>query len=92
MAEELSEQYAYDIREVVENTLKSRGAKSSEVLLIMASPAPVKRRQGIYRYQELMRFARTRNTPALVDAIYGYALSNRREEISLPEINPTDMF
>ena len=92
LAEELSEQYANGIREIVENTLKSRGAKSSEVLLIMASPAPVKRRQGIYRYQVLMRFARTRNTPALVEAIYDYALSNRREEISFPEINPMDMF
>ena len=78
---------------------KSRMALSSRPLRVacrmpamVASPAPMKKRQGLFRYETLMKLVRTKHTAAVIDAIYTLCNERRRSEMGNVEINPVDMF
>lgn len=88
----MSEAFAAGLGEALAGALKADGADPRELLFLFASPAPVRRRQGQYRYQVLGKLARTKHTVAALRAIYGYYDANRTGEASGVEINPQDMF
>ena len=88
----ISESFAAGLREAVKDALVSAGADPRELLFLFASPAPLKRKQGQYRYQVLLKLARTKHTAAALAAIYAYYDERRPNEASGVEINPQDMF
>ena len=52
----------------------------------------MKKRQGLFRYETLMKLVRTKHTAAVIDAIYTLCNERRRSEMGNVEINPVDMF
>jgi len=88
----ISESFAAGLREAVKDALVSAGTDPRELLFLFASPAPLKRKQGQYRYQVLLKLARTKHTAAALAAIYAYYDERRPNEASGVEINPQDMF
>ena len=70
--------------------LGTEGAQ--DLLLLVASPAPIRRKQGIYRYQVLIKLLRTKRTAAVIRLVYDFAAAHRNELFALLEVNPQDMF
>ena len=87
-----TERCAAGLKEAMEAALKAAGANPGELLFIDASPAPVRRREGLYRYQVLAKLARTKHTAAAVRAAYGYQDAHRQPGMGDVEINPANMF
>lgn len=87
-----SEKCAKALQKVIEDALKSDGGDERELLCLYASPAPILRRQGLYRYQVLIKLARTKHTQAALDALYNYSQLNRSQFESSLEINPQNLF
>ncbi|MDD3920363.1 MAG: primosomal protein N', partial [Eubacteriales bacterium] len=76
-----------------ETLLQALGEKNAaQLLYLCASPAPVRRRQGVYRYQVLVKLLRTANTASALNAIYRYTAAHRTEAFTTLEVNPGDMF
>lgn len=90
--EMISQRYEEGVREVIEEALRTHGGDVRELLLALASPAPVKKRQGLFRYQVLIKTVRTKNTSAVINAVYDYTDAHRCAELAALEVNPTDMF
>jgi primosomal protein N' len=63
-----------------------------ELLYLNAAPAPIRWKQGMYRYQVLAKLLRTRHTADALRAVYAYADAHRDAEFVSLEINPSDMF
>ena len=57
-----------------------------------ASPAPIRRKQGNYRYQILIKLLRTKRTSSVIRLVYAFAAAHRNELFALLEVNPQDMF
>ena len=91
-AEQLSEEAAEGIRRALESVIAKNGGSKREVLLVLASPSPVKKRQGEYRYQVLIKLARTKNASDMIDAVYDYMAKKDPHGLSAIQINPNDMF
>ena len=72
--------------------LEKRGLDPAQLLLILAAPAPVKRRQAMYRYHVLVKLLRTGNTAGMISEIYRYADANRSLCFTALLVNPQDMF
>jgi primosomal protein N' (replication factor Y) len=72
--------------------LLALGACKDELLYVSAGPAPIKKRQGVYRYQALLKLRRTRHTPSAIQAAYAYADQNRPATFAALEINPGDLY
>lgn len=66
--------------------------KVPDILMLVSSPAPIKRKQGNYRYQILIKLLRTKRTGALIHAVYRYVNSHASELFAVLEVNPQDMF
>ncbi|MBQ9832285.1 MAG: primosomal protein N', partial [Clostridia bacterium] len=86
-----SEKYMLAIEKEVKQALASNGANIGELMLMYASPAPIKRREGLYRYQVIMKLARTKHTAKALEAVYSYIEEHPAEHIASVEINPDDM-
>ena len=82
---------AQGLRQSIEDALVQAGGTAQELLLLDASPAPVKRREGLYRYQVLARLARTKHTAAAVRAAYAYHDAHWKAGMGDVEINPGSM-
>ena len=80
--------FAKGVEAAVRNALGDAG---EELLYCCASPSPVKRKQGLYRYQVLLKLKRTQRTAGALQAIYDYASHHRGELFATLEINPGDM-
>lgn len=87
-----SEKCADALREVIERALELDGGEARELLWLYASPAPIIRRQGLYRYQVLLKLARTKHTQAAINALYDYSQTNRSQYQTALEINPQNLF
>ena len=87
-----AERCAAGLRAAIEAALTEAGTTLHELLMLEASPAPVKRREGLYRYQVLARLARTKNTAAAIRAAYAYHDAHRQAGMGDVEINPGNMF
>ncbi len=91
LAEETN-RIAAGLKEAVEAALAAAGATGPELLYLEASPAPIRRREGVYRYQVLLKLARTKHTAAAIRAAYAFHDIHRRPGMSEIEVNPTNMF
>lgn len=88
----LNERFAAEMKQRIYAALDAQGASRQELLFMVASPAPMKKRQGLFRYETLMKLVRTKHTAAVIDAIYALCDERRRSEMGNVEINPADMF
>ena len=84
------ERYGARLETEIRALLGTEGAQ--DLLLLVASPAPIRRKQGIYRYQVLIKLLRTKRTAAVIRLVYDFAAAHRNELFALLEVNPQDMF
>ncbi len=87
-----SDAFAQGVKEAVLEAYRAQGANEKELLLLVSSPAPIKRKLSLYRFQTLIRLARTKNMAEAVNAAYAYAEAHRDATLSAFEVNPSDMF
>ena len=90
--DDMNERFAAEMKQRIYPALDAQGASRQELLFMVASPAPMKKRQGLFRYETLMKLVRTKHTAAVIDAIYTLCNERRRSEMGNVEINPADMF
>ena len=90
--DDMNERFAAEMKQRIYTALDAQGASRQELLFMVASPAPMKKRQGLFRYETLMKLVRTKHTAAVIDAIYTLCNERRRSEMGNVEINPADMF
>ena len=90
--DDMNERFAAEMKQRIYAALDAQGASRQELLFMVASPAPMKKRQGLFRYETLMKLVRTKHTAAVIDAIYTLCNERRRSEMGNVEINPVDMF
>ncbi len=88
----LNDGFADELKRRIYGTLDALGASRQEMLFMVASPAPMKKRQGLYRYETLIKLVRTKHTAAVIETIYTVHNALRRIEMGNVEINPSDMF
>lgn len=81
--------YAKMMEQVI---LSSLGVHSSDLLLVHASPAPIMRIAGMFRFQILFKLLRTSRLKNVLKAVYAFENENRGEYTEKIEINPVDMF
>ena len=84
---------AHRYAEKLEKALREAlGADANrDLLLYCASPAPIKRKQGSYRYQILIKLLRTVRTPDTIRCIYAFTSAHASDLFASIEINPQDM-
>lgn len=87
-----SSSFAKGLEEAVKAALAAAGGDPRAVLFSGAGPAPIRRKQGLYRYQALLKLARTAQAGAALKAAYAYAAPRRGEGFGTLEVNPNDMF
>lgn len=84
------EAFAKELEAKVRETLGEEGR--GDLLLLLASPAPIARIAGQYRYQILLKILRTKRLPALLRTVYDFETEHREGGFGKVEINPQDMF
>ena len=89
---EAEERFALGLKDAILKALKAQGADERELLFMVWGEAPIKRIDGKYRRQIVLKLARTKHTPKAVDAIYSYSNAHRSEYFCSLELNPGDMF
>lgn len=89
---EAEERFAQGLKDAILQALKAQGADERELLFMVWGEAPIKRIDGKYRRQIVLKLARTKHTPKAVDAIYSYSNAHRSEYFCSLELNPGDMF
>ena len=62
-----------------------------ELLLYCCSPCQIHRKQGMYRWQILIKLFRTAKTADVIRTVYRYSDEHRSELFAAVEINPQDM-
>lgn len=82
--------YAKQLEKIILDSLGKEHA--SDLLLIHASPAPIARIAGMFRYQILFKILRTGRLKTVLQQIYRFENENRGEGTEKMEINPADMF
>ena len=87
---EAGERYGARLEEEIRALLGQEGAQ--DLLLLVSSPAPIRRKQGNYRYQVLIKLLRTKRTASVIRLVYDFATAHRNELFALLEVNPQDMF
>ncbi len=81
--------YANRLQQRLHALLGTGGAH--DLLLFCASPAPIRRKRGSYRYQVLIKLMRTARTAEAIRLIYAFAAEQRNELPAMVEVNPQDM-
>ncbi|MCE5235815.1 MAG: primosomal protein N', partial [Eubacteriales bacterium] len=89
---EACDAFALGVREAVLNAYRALNANEKELLLLISAPAPIKRSFAQYRFQTLIKLARTKNTPEAINAVYAYADNHRDAYMSALEVNPANLF
>lgn len=84
------ERFAIGLEQAVLAALGEEYAQ--ELLILHASEAPIYKKQGVYRYQVLIKLLRTKRTAAALQAVYSYTGEHRGERFATLEINPGDLF
>lgn len=84
------EGYAKRLEQIILDSLGREHA--SDLLLVHASPAPVARIAGMFRYQILFKILRTGRLKTVLKELYRFENENRGEGTEKIEINPVDMF
>jgi primosomal protein N' (replication factor Y) len=81
--------FAEGLESALQKSLGEEGKKA--LLLYCASEAPIRRLQGQYRYQVLIKLLRTKETPEAIRTVYDFADHHRNDLFALVEVNPQDM-
>ena len=82
-------EYARSLETDLRTALGPEG--QSDLLLLMAAPAPIARIAGQNRYQILAKLLRTKRLPQALHAVYDFETSHREDGYLKIEINPQDM-
>ena len=82
-------QYSAELQKALFERLGANAEK--DILLYSASPAPIKRKQGEYRFQILIKLLRTARLSDAIQTIYTFAGDHRSETFAMVEVNPQDM-
>ncbi len=90
--QEECEAFTAGLELALRETIADAGGDARELLFACGMPAPVKRRQSLFRYQTLLKLARTKNAPAAIKRLYAYTDEHRTEHVCGVEINPNNMF
>ncbi len=88
----LAEESAAALKPILSEAICQNGGDARELLMLYASPAPISRRQGLFRYQVLVKLARTKSTQFALDALYAYMQEHRNACRVHIEINPQNLF
>lgn len=78
----------------VTDALLTELAKSSsenELIFVMPGAAPIRKRDGEFRYAVIVKLARTAHTARAIEAVYAYAYEKPEECCRTIEVNPQDM-
>jgi len=86
---ESGERYGRALEAALRETLGSDGEQ--DLLMLTCSPAPIKRKQGSYRYQVLIKLLRTKRTAAALRTVYEFEAQHRNELFATLEVNPQNM-
>ena len=89
-AAEASGRFSSGVTEAILSTLGAHGAEN-ELIFVMPGAAPIRKRDGEYRYAVIVKLARTAHTAYAIEAIYSYAAEKPEESCRGIEINPQDM-
>jgi primosomal protein N' (replication factor Y) len=76
---------------VLRKAIQELGGEAIELLFSVSSPSPMKKRQGLFRHQILIKLLRTKNTSALITKLYALAEENRTPHFIALEVNPGEM-
>ncbi len=79
---------AKGLREAIEQAL---GMYKKELLYISAAPAPVYRKQNVYRHQVLIKLLRSSHTTDALNALYAYLDEHVPSCFASLEVNPGDL-
>ena len=90
LAASLSNRFAELAENRLVNTLKLFDAEK-ELLFISAGPAPIRRRENLYRYSVIIKLARTKNTSRAVSVLWDIADGFNEDGFRGIDINPNDM-
>lgn len=88
----LSDEFSEGLRSAVLSALKETGGDERELMFLFSAPAPIRKKQGLYRSETLMKLLRTKHTASAIRAVYAYYDARRPEGSGGVEINPGDMF
>ena len=86
---ESGERYGRALEAALLDLLGSEGRQ--DLLMLSCSPAPIRKKQGSYRYQVLIKLLRTKRTASVLRLIYDFEAAHRNELFALLEVNPQDM-
>ena len=89
-AAEAAELFAAEAEKAVTGSLKGDEAEK-ELLFVSHGPAPIRKRDDLYRYAVIIKLARTKHTSKAVTALWSLADSYNVEGFRGVEINPNDL-
>ncbi|MBR3486729.1 MAG: primosomal protein N' [Clostridia bacterium] len=89
-AAELASEFSEAAEKTIAETLKPHDAMN-ELLFIGWGPAPIRKRDDLFRYSVIIKLARTKHTSLAVNALWKLSDSNRTDGFRGVEINPTDL-
>ncbi len=82
--------YARELETALRAMLGTAGR--NDLLLLSASPAPIARISGLYRYQIVLKLLRTARLSAMLETIYRFDRDAALEHPTMIEINPQEMY
>ncbi len=82
-------QYAQALEKELGAYLGEAGKR--DLLLFSAADAPIRKKQGQYRFQILMKLLRTERVGGAIKTIYSFANAHRGTLYAMVEVNPQDM-
>ncbi len=85
-----SDDFAVKAADALKKALLPLDAEN-EILFITAGPAPIRRREGLYRYSVIIKLVRAKNTSTAINALRQLADGVRMEGFRGLEINPNDL-
>lgn len=86
---EQGERYGRALEEEILRLLGDDG--KNDLLLLSCAPAPIRKKQGSYRYQVLIKLLRTKRTADVLKLVYDFEAAHRNELFAMLEVNPQDM-
>ena len=90
MAEAAAEEFAKKADSALHAALDPEDA-GAEVLFVSYGAAPIRRREGLYRYAAVIKLARTKHTASAIKALWQLSDSFNTEGFRGVEINPNDL-
>ena len=89
-AADAAERFANGVTKTILTALKPANAEN-ELVFALAGAAPIRRREGLFRYAVIIKLVRTANTAAAINAIYAFSDGCADECYRGIEVNPQDM-